>query len=221
MQLRTHHKLALAGALGLSGIAIFDAITHGLTGHWSMFADDGEVPWVMAVGDLVHGLAYTGALAVLHTERRRIHANRAASIFGWLLFVAFVPLAIGFLLSSIPPARDTVLELGGVVIGVAFGLQFIAALGLGLSLVRHPETGVGSRVLLAFLPVVGVTVALAILAKDWAHPAYVETVVIIGTALLATSRRRGHAPLVASADSAVGATTSADAREGDVTLSAR
>ncbi|KGN31365.1 hypothetical protein N802_04545 [Knoellia sinensis KCTC 19936] len=189
MQFAKHHTFALLAALGLSAIALNDAVTHGLTGEYSVFADDGPT-WIVALGDVIHGLAYAGGLAVLRAERQRIHANRAASIFGWLLFAAFVPLALGFLLAGIVPLRDSLMTLGGPVIGVAFGLQFLAALGLGLSLVKRPETGVGSRILLAILPAIGVTVALAVFATDWAHPAYVETVTIIGTALLATSTRR-------------------------------
>lgn len=188
MHLDSHHKFALIAGLGLSAIALNDAVTHGLTGHWSVFADEGPT-WIVATGDVIHGLAYAGGLAVLRAERSRIHANRAASIFGWLLFAAFVPLAVGFLLGGIVPLRDTLMNAGGPVIGIAFLLQFVAALGLGLSLAKHPETGVGSRILLAVLPVIGLTVLLALVAADWAHPAYVETVTIVGVALLGVSGR--------------------------------
>jgi hypothetical protein len=57
MKLALHHRLALPAALGLSAIAIFDAITHGVTGHWSVFADDSGSAAAQALGAAVHGLA--------------------------------------------------------------------------------------------------------------------------------------------------------------------
>ena len=195
MQLKTHHKFAVAGALGLSGIAIFDAITHGITGHWSAFSDDGDIAWVRALGNVVHGLAYAGALWVLHAERRRVHANKAAAAFGWLLFAAFVPLAVGFLTAMPLQAFGfgaAAVHVVTPVIGVAFALQFIAGIGLGLSLRKHPETGPGSRILQAIIPVIGVTALIAFLARDWAHPAYVEACTVIGTSLLAAAAPAGR-----------------------------
>ncbi len=190
MNLARHHQFALAGALGLSAIALFDAVTHGLTGHWSVFSEEGEIPWIQSAGNVVHGLAYAGALWVLHVERRRIHATRSAAVFGWLLFAAFAALAAGFLLVApfSPHGRlESLVLVYEPVIGITFGLQFLAAIGLGLSLLKHSETGVGSRILLAVVPVLGVTALLAVVAPAWAHPAYVETTTIIGTALLGTA----------------------------------
>lgn len=187
MHLATHHKFALVAAVGLSGIAVFDAVTHGVTGHWSAFSDEGEIPWVQRMGDLVHGLAYAGGVWVLHAERRRIHANRAAAVFGWLLFAALGLLAVGLLLVAAVPSSSSEEGLKSAlepVIGAGFILQFIAAIGLGLSLTRRPETGPGSRILLAVVPVIGITALLAAVAADWAHPAYAEAAVIVGTALL-------------------------------------
>ena len=195
MQLTTHHKFALAGAVGLSGIAVFDALTHGVTGHWSAFSDDGDVAWVRTLGNLVHGLAYAGALWVLRAERRRIHVNRAAAGFGWLLVAAFVPLAVGFL--TVVPLQPFGIGVGlydvvTPVIGVAFGLQFVAGIGLGLSLLKRPETGPGSRILQAIIPVIGATALTAFLATDWAHPAYVEVCTIVGVALLGAAAPAGR-----------------------------
>lgn len=199
MKLARHHRLALPAAVGLSAIAIFDAVTHGLTGHWSVFADDSGVPVALAVCSVVHGLAYAGALWVQYAERGRIRANRAASVFSWLLFAAFVPLAAGFLLLAPFEAYghfEGAYAALAPVIGVAFGLQFLAATGLGLSLLRHPETGVGSRMLAALPLVMGLTALLAFVAPDWAHPAYVETVTIVGVALLGTATpARRHVPV--------------------------
>jgi hypothetical protein len=190
MKLARHHRLALPAAVGLSAIALFDAVTHGLTGHWSVFADDTDVPAALAVGCVVHGLAYAGGLRVLYAERQRLRANRGATVFGWLLFATFAPLAAGFLLLAPFQAYghfDGAYAVLGPVIGIAFGLQFLAATGLGLSLLRHPETGVGSRMLAALPLVMGLTALLALVAPDWAHPAYVETVTIVGAALFGTA----------------------------------
>jgi hypothetical protein len=200
MQLATHHKFALAGALALSGVAVFDAITHGITGHWSAFSDDGDIAWVRALGSAVHGLAYAGALWVLHAERRRIHATRAATVFGWLLFAAFVPLAVGFLTAMPLQAAGIGFASYDVVtpiIGFAFVLQFVAGVGLGLSLRTRPETRPGSRILQAIIPAIGATALIAFLAPAWAHPAYAEACTILGAALLgatAPAERRTPSP---------------------------
>ena len=197
MNLARHHRLALAGALGLSAIALFDAVTHGLTGHWSVFSDDGRTPTIRAAGEAVHGIAYAGALWVLLAERRRIHVNRSATVFAWVLSVAFAALAAGFLLAApltaADPAGPDPAALFEPVIGTAFALQFLAAIGLGLALVRHEETGVGSHLLAAMLPVLAVTLLLGAVAPGWAHPAYLETTTILGIALLGTAARPGRA----------------------------
>jgi hypothetical protein len=190
MQLRRHHRIALATGLGLSGIALFDAVTHGVTGHWSAFSDDGDVPAIIAVGNVVHGLAYAGGVLVLHAERARLTVNRPAAVSRWLLLAAFAVLGVGFLLLAPFQPYDmatTLTDAVGPVIGVAFLLQFLAALGLGLSLLRYPDTGVGSRVLAGLPLVVAATVVVAVVAGDWAHPAYVETATILGVALLGTA----------------------------------
>jgi hypothetical protein len=190
MKLALHHRLALPAALGLSAIAIFDAITHGVTGHWSVFADDSGSAAAQALGAVVHGLAYLGALWVLYIERRRFRANRAATVFGWLLVAAFAPLAAGFLLLAPFGALgqlEGALAFVEPVIGIAFGLQFLAAAGLGLSLLRHPETGVGSRILAAIPLVLGLTLLLIVVAPDWSHPAYLETFTIVGASLIGTA----------------------------------
>ena len=76
MQLAPHHKQGLAGAAVLSSIALFDAMTHGLTGHGSVFADGSTMPWLLAAGDIAHGAAYLSLLLVLRAERTRLAVNR-------------------------------------------------------------------------------------------------------------------------------------------------
>lgn len=199
MRLAPHHTFALAGAAGLSAIALFDAVTHGLTGQWSVFADDSPVPWLQRVGDVIHGLAYLGALWVLYAERRHVLAGRVARVLGWVLAASFAVLAATFLVVS--PLSWLGLDglmgaLSGVV-GVAFLVQLLAGMALGLTLWRRPATAPGNRVLAAALPAVLVTVALGFVAADWAHPAYVETCVIVGTALLGAAARPAAEPAAA------------------------
>ena len=58
------------------------------------------------------------------------------------------------------------------------------ALGMGLALARNRSLGYGARILSALLPVAALTALVGWLAPDWAHPAYAETVLHFGLALL-------------------------------------
>lgn len=88
--------------------------------------------------------------------------------------------------------------------GTAFGalgtplflVSILAALVLGLALVRNNPAGLGGRVLAWILPVTGAVVALGFVAPAFAHPGYVETVVNFGLALI----RVGVRDLVPTSD---------------------
>lgn len=188
--MQRHHRLALAGSAALSAIALTDAVTHGLTGHYSFFAEDSGRPGPVVVSYLVHGLAY---LALAHVLRREAAAfavtPRVARAARHILLVCFTVLGVG--MSTLAPvtylAGLTEGALGAIWGLLGLGLLvalLLASAVLGLAVVRRNPLGVGGRVLAGVIPVVLATVALGFLAPGWAHPAYLETTINFGVALL-------------------------------------
>ena len=185
-----HHRLAIAGSAGLSAIALYDAITHGLTGHYSPFADDSGQAGPIVASYVVHGLAYLSLAYVLHRESAAFAAApRAARAARHVLLVSFAVLGVGmltlapvtYLAGLYEGALGVVWSMLGLVL--LLGL-LLASTVLGLAVVRRNPLGIGGRMLGAVIPVVLATVALGFLAPDWAHPAYVETTINFGVALL-------------------------------------
>ncbi len=193
---RTVHQIALLAAFGIVSIALFDAVTHGVTGHNSIFADDTDIVWLAQVGNVLHGLAYAGAVAVLVMNRRRIVAvNRVAAAAYWPVLVAVTILGTGFLLVMPFLNLDAMPVAVGVVATTAFAVMLLGAPVLGLSLLRAPEMRPGNALLAAMVPMLGLTILLGFLVPNWAHPAYLETASAIGFALLGY---RGARRLVAT-----------------------
>lgn len=188
LSLATHHRVALVAATGLSGLALFDALTHGFTGHYSAFSDDSDSVLLQTLGSVVHGATYTLLVWALAREAGRIRAaGRVAAVFRWLLAIALGILAFGFgLLHPVSVALDVedAVSVFGVIGGPAFLLMFVAGFGLGLSLLRAPEMRYGAALLTAIIPMFGLLGLLAWLAPDFAHPAYAETALHFGVALL-------------------------------------
>ncbi|QZY28213.1 hypothetical protein [Nocardioides coralli] len=190
MSLSRHHTVALAAAGCMSAVAITDAVTHGLTGHYSVFSDESENWPALVLSAVVHGLAYVALAWVLLREGDRFAAtNRVARATRWVVIACLGVLAAGFLL--IQPFLDprggydgALYETFGVLVGPAFLGMLLGSMGLGLALLRSPALGIGPRMLALMLPVLGVTVLLGWLAPAWAHPAYLETTFSFGLALL-------------------------------------
>jgi hypothetical protein len=183
MQLARHHWFALAGAAAISGLALSEAVVQGATGEgWIGAAPPAVANTAMAV----HAVGYATLFALLHIERARIGVNRSARVFGWLLRAAFAMLAlvVAIPLSSLPDTAATII---GVPLNVGFLLQFLCGAGLGLSLIRRPDLGVGAKILLAMVPVFVASLALGAVADSWQHAAYMEATVAIGVALLGTA----------------------------------
>ncbi|HOZ59947.1 MAG TPA: hypothetical protein PKY70_17340 [Nakamurella multipartita] len=188
--MKAHHITALVGCVGLSGIALTDAFVHATTGHDSIFAaDDGPVGAIVA-SDVWHGLTYAALTWVLIAEAARFAAaNRVARICRWVLVVCLAASAASFVL--IVPALLLTKSTDGA-FGAIFGAlgtpiffgTILAAIVLGLALIRSNPVGIGGRVLVLILPVTAVIVALAFLAPAYAHPGWVETVVNFGIALV-------------------------------------
>jgi hypothetical protein len=186
-----HRALAVAGSLGLSAIALTDAITHGITGHGSVFADDSSHNSVILIGDAVHGLAYVGLALVLRGTGGDFRTyGRVVRGVRRLLVGAFAALAADML-----GMAPLVVLTGGFedspLVGVdeafattAFLAMLLGTLALGIATLRRNELGLGGQVLRLMLPVLLLTVGLGFLAPDWAHPGYLETTTNFGIALI-------------------------------------
>jgi hypothetical protein len=190
MQLSTHHKVALGAAAVTSAIALTDAVTHGLTGDNPFSDESGLPPAALALVDVAHGLTYVALAVVLLREADRFrHTNRVARGLRWVVLVSLGVLAAGFLfiapVISLREAYDSsTYDTFGLVGGPAFFGMIFGSMGLGLALSRTRTLGAGARVLVWMVPVFGFTMVLAWLAPLWAHPAYLETTLQLGLALL-------------------------------------
>ena len=209
MTLSSHHAVALAGAAVTSAIALTDAVTHGVTGHYSAFSDDSNLPVVAAIGGLAHGLTYLALCFVLVREVDRFRlTNRVARAARWVVLVSLALLAPGFLLVA-PVMTFADVEGGaaytiwGGVAGVGFAGMILGSLVLGLALIRNRRLGIGARVLSMMAPVLGLTLLLGWLDPGWAHPAYLETTLHFGIALLGVGATRAAGTTERSADQLV------------------
>ena len=186
-----HHLLALAGCTLVSAIALTDAVTTARTGHNSVFAD-GPTAVVVATS-LVHGLTYLALLAVLVRERARFTeagvvaraSRRVLQLCLALLSVVFLAVEPVLRIGGVDPDADSAVAVGyGIVATTTLLLMFLAGSALGLALLRHNPLGLGGRILGPLLLVVLGTLALGFVAPEWSHPAYAETVINFGIALL-------------------------------------
>lgn len=193
--MKAHHVVAIIGCAGLSGIALTDAFVQATTGHQSIFADDSGRLGAVVAGDIWHGLTYAALAWVLIAEAARFAAaTRMARLCRWVLVVGLIVSAVSF--TVVVP----ILLLTGSMDGAfaaffgalgtpVFFATILAAIVLGLALLRRNPVGIGGRVLAWILPVTAVVVALVLVAPGYAHPGYVETVVNVGLALIGVGAR--------------------------------
>ena len=194
---RIVHVLAVAAAAGMSGIALFDAGTKALTGHYSVFSDDSEARWAQLTSSLVHGLAYVALAAVLVQHRHRIEGvNRTARVSYWAVLSSILVLAAGFLVLLPFLDPQDMPAVPSAAVGLAFVGMLLGAPVLAIAVRRVPELRPGTLVLMAMVPILAVTILLGIAAPAFAHPAYLETAMAFGIALLGYGAVR--APATAS-----------------------
>ena len=182
----THHKLAVLGAAGVSAIALSDAVTHGLTGHYSMFADDSGNDLAIVVGDLIHAALYACLVIVLAREADRFDAsNKVARLSRRVLVVAFGALSVCMAVPvSLMDQKSTPSDILGIIATIFFLAMILFSMTLGLAVLRSNPLGIGGRLLGAILPVLLFTIGVAFAAPDWAHPGYLEATINFGLALV-------------------------------------
>jgi hypothetical protein len=181
------YKFTITTAVAFSAISVYDAVYHGLTGRGSVFSDEYGRTWATIAGCLLAALTFGALVVVLVTGRRRIDTgSRTRCLIRRLLAVDLAVLAVTFATGATTFANPTspVTTALAPVAGVAFAGMFLLAFALGLSTVKVRELRVSTILLIAVLPIAGLTVALQALGTDFAHPAYAETAVYLGIALL-------------------------------------
>ncbi|GAA1652886.1 hypothetical protein [Georgenia ruanii] len=176
-------RAALAAATAVALIALTDAVTHGLTGEFSVFADGGPA-WAYYVSTVAHGLLYALLTAVLVVNGHRIDDGRGAVRWVRRVLVALlVMLAVPFLLGVVVTTEDAPAWLLGLTTA-GFVASFPVSTVLGILLLRRP----GRRLPAVLLAAVGgglvLTLLLGALGSDFAHPAYAEVLQFFGVALL-------------------------------------
>ena len=190
-------KLAAAAAVATSGIALYDAAHHGLTGRYSEFSEESTIPALILVSETIHGLTYAVLAAVLVIWAKSALVSRLQRLMARLLAVNLGVFAV-FSLVVDPIAAETggssaaVENVTSTIGGGLFLLMFLLAFALGLTLLRTPDRRLSAVLLVAIAPVVLLTVVAAILGSGFAHPAYAETLVHVGVALLALPATVAH-----------------------------
>jgi hypothetical protein len=123
--------------------------------------------------------------AILVIERIRI--DRGSRLRRWVRRLLVADLAVLAAVFGIGiPLMGTLEAVSldtavGAVAGVAFASMFILAVALGLCLVRVRELRPSVVLLLAVLPAIGLAIILDAIGSPFAHPAYAETAVYLGT----------------------------------------
>ena len=199
MNLSRHHVVALVCATLTSSIALSDAILHGLTGRNSIFSDgSGHPAWIVA-GGVVHGLSYAALAWVLIREDPRFRqANRLSRALRYVLAGSLVALAAGFstvapivVMANVPP--NSPLGIAWLwLASIAFAGMILSSLLLGIAVLRTNPLGYGGRILGLLIIALPITVLLGVVAPQWAHPAYVETTIHFGVALLGATAAITH-----------------------------
>jgi hypothetical protein len=187
---RRLRTIALIAAGVVSALAFADAITLGVTGE-NLVTEDDPATFTMVCTGLGHGLPYLALIWLLVAGRRVIDAgSRFRAGARWTLTGSYT-LLLPFFLFGVLHAYFTSGTLGDlpmvyeVTAGVGFVGMFLGSLVLGLALWRTADMHAASRVLsLGLLAGFACTITFGFLAPDWSHPAYPETAVYLGTALL-------------------------------------
>jgi hypothetical protein len=199
---------AVSTAAVLSALALSDAALNALT-------PSGAAPWdpegaselMLRAVNLLHGIPYLLLAAVLMTYRRQIDQDSRA--LPWLRNIlagcyAILGLFFSFAGLFAPRLGTETPEWLSAAIFVPFLGSFIIAIPLGLLLLKHHRMQLSGWLLASPIIVLPLTIVLESTSR-WAHPAYLETVINLGTALIsvaATSRRSADSSTPAHATAA-------------------
>lgn len=185
---------ALLAAVLASAYSIAEAIATPIIGHPIVDPDRPGLA-VDAVG-VVLVLTFILCVAVLLQQSARIDAR--SSFRRWVrrllladLTILATTFSIGFLIERIAP-NGTAAKIMENVGSIAFILMFLLGAALGWSLIRCPDLRAGARCLASIAALIPLTILVGTLLPGWAHAAYAETALYIGTALLANQPKSQH-----------------------------
>jgi hypothetical protein len=189
---------ALVGATVMSSIALSDAI-------WVGNLPETPSPWtagpefLLRLVDFGHAVPYLLLAAVLIRLGARIDAGRKfVCIVRWALVVGFGIFGLTFGWGAIADPGGKPSGVAEILLSVAFVATFLVPIVLGFSLIRRKELRL--PVILLISPVVLLPLIIAVGSfSTWAHPAYLETAINFGVALLALAvawpaESRGRVP---------------------------
>ena len=180
-------RAAVVGAAVVSAAALTDAVLRG-AGATPLWDEETGSAAANATMALLHTAPYLLLAVGLLKAGPEIDAGRrGVGLLRRLLVAALGVLAATFAaLAAAHAVGGALPDALGAVFGVSFGLVLLLPFVLGAVLLRRRDLRPAALVLVGLLPVLGLTVALAAVAPDWAHPAYLETAAYVGTALLVT-----------------------------------
>ena len=176
-------RAALGAAVAASVLSIADAVVRATSDEPPAWDPEGGVTWAIVAMNVLLAVTFVLLAAALVRAASEIDEGRTGR--RWvrrILAVDLVLLAAGGLASSVAGA-----DFLGMVAGFAFLGMFVFGTALGALLLRRPELRVPAGLMVSTVPVIGLTFLLNAVAPGWGHPAYAETVLYVGIALLGTT----------------------------------
>jgi hypothetical protein len=173
-------RSALGAAVVLSVVSVGDAVLRATTDVVPPWDDESTTTWALVATNLLMTATFGLLATVLVRNAERIDAGSGAVRWIRRVFAAdLAVLASGYLLVSVAGS-----EAFGAVAGIAFLVMFVLGAVLGGVLLRRPDVRVPAALMVAPVPIIGLTFALEALAPGWGHPGYAETALYLGIALL-------------------------------------
>ena len=194
--------VAVAAAAALSVMALWDAVRNAL-------APSGTLPWgpsrepelIVRGVSLLHGVAYLLLASVLAKFGRLIDGDsRALPWLRRILAACYLIMGLPFLASgllAVNLATDAP-AWAQIAISVAFLGTFVAAIPTGLLLRRH-QLQLAGWLLASPVVILPLTMLLDSVSR-WGHPAYLESAVNTGAALLGFTASRKQQQLDGNGD---------------------
>jgi hypothetical protein len=188
-------RAAMISAVLTSVMSIADAVHHGLTGEL-LLDEDSSAGWVRVGSSLLLAATFGLLAAALAEQASRVDAGSRAirwvrRLMQGVLAVLSIVFAGGLVVEAYA-GTAVIHEAWGAVGGASFVLMFLISVVLGACLLRRPDLRVAAVLMAAPAAMIPLTFLVQVLAPGWAHPAYAETALYIGVALLGRSPTPQH-----------------------------